>query len=119
MKGLKRSFYSLVSNYFTCLDIISRQIGGVYVDRSFIGQNTKNNPYSVVPLQDQLKAMDALSKYAFSDEKLVVFEDLVPLLQSQRRGFNFRSSGEDPKILSLVLYGQKSFKSVITPKCFN
>ena len=107
----KRSFYSLVSNYFTCLDIISRQIGGVYVDRSFIGQNTKNNPYSVVPLQDQLKAMDALSKYAFSDEKLVVFEDLVPFLQSQRRGFNFRSSGEDPKILSLVLYGQKKVLS--------
>ena len=51
MKGLKGPLF-LVSNYFTCLDIISRQIGGVYVDRSFIGQNTKNNPI-LVPLQDQ------------------------------------------------------------------
>ena len=37
----------------------------------------------------------------------MAFDDLLPFLQSQRRGFNFRYSGEDPKILSLVLYGQK------------
>ncbi len=104
---LKRSYYSLISNYFTCLDIISRQIGGVYVDRSFIGQNTNQKPFTVVPADLQKKAMETLSEYAFSDEKIIVFEDLLPYLQSQRRGFNFRSSGEDPKILSLVLYGQK------------
>tara|TARA_B100000579_G_C22844662_1_gene863621 strand:- start:547 stop:3081 length:2535 start_codon:yes stop_codon:yes gene_type:complete len=104
---LKRSYYSLISNYFTCLDIISRQIGGVYVDRSFVGQNTNKKPFSAVSIEDQKKAMETLSKYAFSDEKIMVFDDLYPFLQSQRRGWNFRYSGEDPKILSLVLYGQK------------
>ncbi len=104
---LKRSYYSLMSNYFTCLDIISRQIGGVYVDRSFVGQKTNKKPFSTVPFKEQKNAIKTLSKYAFSDEKLMAFDDLLPFLQSQRRGFNFRYSGEDPKILSLVLYGQK------------
>ena len=104
---LKRSYYSLTSNYFTCLDIISRQIGGVYVDRSFVGQNNNKTPFTAVPVKKQVKALETLSKYAFSDEKLMVFDDIYPFLQSQRRGFNFRSSGEDPKILSLVLSGQK------------
>ena len=104
---LKRSYYSLTSNYFTCLDIISRQIGGVYVDRSFVGQKSDKKPFSVVSFKEQKKAIETLSKYAFSDEKLMAFDDLFPFLQSQRRGFNFRYSGEDPKILSLVLYGQK------------
>ena len=104
---LKRSYYSLTSNYFTCLDIISRQIGGVYVDRSFVGQNSEKSPFSTVPFDKQKKAIETLSKYAFSDEKLMAFDDLYPFLQTQRRGFNFYSSGEDPKILSLVLYGQK------------
>jgi len=97
----------LINNYFTCLDIISRQIGGVYVDRSFIGQNSDNKPFSTVPFKEQKKAIETLSKYAFSDDKLMAFEGLYPFLQSQRRGFNFRYSGEDPKILSIVLYGQK------------
>ena len=96
-----------MSNYFTCLDIISRQIGGVYVDRSFVGQKTNKKPFSTVPFKEQKNAIETLSKYAFSDEKLMAFDDLLPFLQSQRRGFNFRYSGEDPKILSLVLYGQK------------
>lgn len=104
---LKRSYYSLVSNYFTCLDIISRQIGGVYVDRSFVGQNNNNKPFSAVPLKEQKKAIETLSIYAFSDEKLMAFDEIYPFLQSQRRGFNFRFSGEDPKILSLILFGQK------------
>ena len=106
-EGLKRAYYSLTSNYFTCLDIISRQIGGVYVDRSFIGQKNNNKPFSSVPLAIQKKSIEALSKYAFSDEKLMAFDEVYPFLQSQRRGFNFKSTGEDPKLLSLVLYGQK------------
>ena len=64
----------MISNYFTCLDIISRQIGGVYVDRSFIGQNTNQKPFTVVPADLQKKAMETLSEYAFSDEKIIVFE---------------------------------------------
>ena len=106
-EGLKRAYYSLTSNYFTCLDIISRQIGGVYVDRSFIGQKNNNKPFSAVPLAIQKKSIEALSKYAFSNEKLMAFDEVYPFLQSQRRGFNFKSTGEDPKLLSLVLYGQK------------
>ena len=37
-----------MSNYFTCLDIISRQIGGVYVDRSFVGQKTNKKPLELI-----------------------------------------------------------------------
>ena len=104
---LRRSYFSLIGSYFSCLDIISRQIGGVYVDRSFNGQSTNRKPFEPVPFDLQNNAMDALEKYAFSDNQLLILQDIYPFLQSQRRGFNFRSSGEDPKILSSILYRQK------------
>ena len=107
----KQAYFSLLGSYFTCLDIISRQIGGVYVDRSFINQKSSNKPFTPVPYSIQTAAMDALSEYGFSDKKLLINEDIFSYLQSQRRGFNFRSSGEDPKILSTILLRQNRLLS--------
>ena len=113
---LRQSYYSLIGSYFTCLDIISRQIGGVYVDRSFVGQDTDKQPFQPVPFDLQNNAMDALAKYAFSDDKLLHIQDLYPYLQAQRRGFDFRSSGEDPKILGSILFKQQKLLAQLLNK---
>lgn len=113
---LKRTYFSLVSQYFTCLDIISRQIGGVNVDRSYIEQNSDKKPFTPVPLEQQVNAMNAISNFGFSDQNFFNMSDLFPYLQSQRRGFNFRSYGEDPKILSIILNRQKLLLSQLLNK---
>lgn len=76
---------------------LSRYIGGVYVDRSFVGQDTDKQPYTPVPLETQKKAMELLGRYIYAPDAFVVDYPLFPFLQPQRRGFNFLSSTEDYK----------------------
>src|SRR5690606_6520754 len=76
---------------------ISRYIGGVYVDRSFVGQETDAQPYTPVPLDSQKKAMELLGKYVYAPDAFETDYALFPYLQRQRRGFNFFSSTEDYK----------------------
>ena len=88
--------------------MISRYIGGVYVDRAMIGQNGATQPYTPVSLADQKRAMAALSNYAFSPDAYKAPNDLYNYLAMQRRGFNFSSGTEDPKIHDQVLNYQKN-----------
>lgn len=81
---------------------VSRYIGGVYVDRSFVGQNTTSKPFTPVSMAQQKKAMDVLSKYVFSPTAFAIDQQLFPYLQQQRRGFGFFSSTEDFKVTSTI-----------------
>ncbi len=76
---------------------ISRYIGGVYVDRSFVGQEAVGQPYTPVPLETQKKAMELLGKYVYAPDAFATDFPLFPYLQPQRRGFNFFSGTEDYK----------------------
>ncbi|WP_262247572.1 zinc-dependent metalloprotease [Parapedobacter soli] len=76
---------------------ISRYIGGVYVDRSFVGQRTDAKPYTPVPVDVQKKAMELLGKYVYAPDAFATDYELFPYLQRQRRGFNFFSGTEDYK----------------------
>jgi len=87
--------------------VVSRFIGGVYVDRAMAGQPGATSPYTPVSLQDQKRAMAALRDYAFAPNAFDVPNDLYNYLAPQRRGFNFFRSPEDPKIHSQVLGYQK------------
>jgi hypothetical protein len=58
--------------------------------------------------------MNALSQYAFSSNSFGVQSNLYPYLQSQRRGFNFFSSTEDPKINERVLNYQSTLLMHLT-----
>jgi len=57
--------------------------------------------------------MNALSKYIFSPEAYSVPSELYNYLALQRRGFNFFSSTEDPKLHARVLSSQKDILSHI------
>ncbi len=104
---LKRAYRTLSGQSRISGNIISRYIGGVYVDRAMAGQEGATQPYTPVSLEDQKRAMDALSKYIFASNAFEAPAGLYNYLASQRRGFNFFKGPEDPKIHSQVLAAQK------------
>ena len=105
-----RSYNELRSNYLVLSSewavqagVVSRYIGGVYVDRSFSNQNSSIKPFTAVPYETQKNAMKTLSEFVFAPNSMEVPAELASYMQQQRRGYNFFSSGEDPKLHRRVL----------------
>ncbi|WP_265593656.1 zinc-dependent metalloprotease [Verrucomicrobium sp. BvORR034] len=107
---LTNAYISLTSESSNALTAISRYIGGVYVERAYVGQVKDNppSPFRPVDLEKQKAAMQALAKYGFGPEAWVAPEPLLAHLQQQRRGFDFRDNGEDPKLHERALKIQRS-----------
>lgn len=94
-----RGRWNILNNQrFNMVAAVSRYVGGVYVDRSFVGQQATAKPLTPVPLATQKKAVEVLSKYLFAPDAFAGDEQLFPYLQLQRRGFNFFTTTEDPKV---------------------
>ena len=120
LKGLKeryttgdRGYQELLTAYlwctgrkFTAANVMTRQIGGIYVDRSFTSQHTSNKPFTAVPRDTQKKAMKALTEHAFAPGAFQEGGDLFSYLQGQRRGFDHWSWNEDPHLHDRVLFAQ-------------
>lgn len=105
---LRNAFVSIMGQRGTQTTIISRQIGGVYRDRAFIGQEGGTQPYTPVPAEEQRQAMSYLSEYLFAPDAFDQSHEVYKYLQSQRRGYNFFGDTEDPKVHDLVLGMQLS-----------
>ncbi|HUC80671.1 MAG TPA: zinc-dependent metalloprotease, partial [Flavisolibacter sp.] len=98
---LKARYNTLNGQRSSMINAVSRYIGGVYVDRSVAGQVTETKPYTAVPLATQKRAMKMLTDLVFAPDAFKADAYLIPYLQTQRRGFNFFSSTEDPKMTSI------------------
>jgi len=98
--GFRGAFSILNGEYATCTRIISRYIGGVYMDRSMAGQSGKDKPFVPVPKDEQKWAMTLLNNYMFAPDAFKVPNEIYSYLQWQRRGW---SGTKDPKILDMVL----------------
>ncbi|MFT3748839.1 MAG: zinc-dependent metalloprotease [Agriterribacter sp.] len=94
---LRQRYLMLQSQRLQMANAVSRYIGGVYVDRSFTGQQTTTKPFTPVSADLQKKALALLNKYIFSPATFNTDATLFPYLQMQRRGFNFFGSTEDYK----------------------
>ena len=105
-EDLRRAFFNLNSQYTGAASTISKFIGGVYVERSVIGQKGSKKPYSPVSYRDQKRAFKALDEYIFSSDNYKIPSDIFNYLARQRRGFEFFSGPEDPKIHDLILSNQ-------------
>jgi hypothetical protein len=105
---LRQNYMILSGQYFNSGNVISRFVGGVYVDRATVGQLGATKPYTPVSYADQKRAMNALSKYMFSANAWQLNNELYSYLAMQRRGFNFFSGPEDPKIHEMVLGAQSN-----------
>lgn len=104
---LRGAYLTLSGHYSRSLSTIAKYIGGVYIDRNLVGQDTKDKPYTPVSAAEQKRAMQALVKYAFHKDAFKVPEELYNYLQIQRRGFDNRKENEDPKIHDRILNIQK------------
>jgi len=99
------AFSILSSEYSNSANVISRYIGGVYVDRSLVGQQGSDDPFVPVPSDKQKWCMTLLSKYLFAPNAYQISPDIYNHLQRERRGF---SGTRDPKILDMVLSAQRN-----------
>jgi hypothetical protein len=105
---LRRIYYLLNNQKRVASGVISRFIGGVYVDRAMAGQANATQPFTPVSLKDQKRAMDALETYVFAPNAFNAPNELYNFLAIQRRGYNFFNGPEDPKIHAQVLSYQES-----------
>jgi hypothetical protein len=105
---LRRVYFVLNKQKSKAAGIVSRFIGGVYVDRAMVGQKGETQPYTPVSLADQKRAMASLSKNIFAPDAFDVPTDLFNYLAVQRRGYNLFKGTEDPKIHNQVLTQQKN-----------
>jgi len=100
---LRQTYYILNGQSATAAGVISRFVGGVYVDRAMAGQAGETKPFTPVSLADQKRAMNALKKYIFAPNAFKAPKEVYNYLATQRRGFNFFGGPEDPKIHAQVL----------------
>ncbi len=99
---LRQAYSILTGQAARAGDVISRFIGGVYVDRAMAGQPGGTKPYTPVSLEDQKRAFNALKKYVFAADAFSAPDGLYNYLAPQRRGYNL-GYGEDPKIQERIL----------------
>ena len=90
----------------TSAEIISRQVGGVYVNRGYMS-DSEESPYKVVPYENQKNSIKILNKYYFDSRKLSIPANIASKMQKERRSFDFFGQTEDPKIHNMILKGQK------------
>jgi len=94
--------------YKSAATVVSRYVGGVYVDRAVQGQAGAGVPYRPVPLAEQQRAMATLGRYVFAADAFAAPDELYRHLQTQRRDFDFYGKTEDPKIHEQALATQKA-----------
>lgn len=106
----------LFGQYASQAGVITRQIGGVYVERAVVGQGADVKPFTPVPLARQKEAMQALKDYVFAPDVLESMEPVLAYMQNQRRGFNHSGRNEDPKFHEMVLNMQRNaFNHLLHP----
>ena len=102
--GMRDAFVVLNNEYSNCNTIISRYVGGIYMDRSMIGQEGRGEPFFPIPKEKQKWAMTLLSKYAFSPDAFEMPSNIYSKLQKERRGW---SGTKDPGLHDMFLNMQK------------
>ena len=102
------AYQTLIRESGRSLQTVSRYIGGVYVNRSTPEQDSELRPFEPVSEEVQKRAMQVLSDHAFSPSAFPINEEILTLVQKERRGFDFRSEHEDPQVHRNILSSQSS-----------
>jgi len=88
--------------------VVSRYIGGVYVDRAMAGQPGATAPFVPVEEARQRQAMSVLAEQVFAPDVFQLSGELLQHTAAQRRGFDHFSGTEDPKVHDALLAMHKS-----------
>lgn len=100
---LRTAYLILTGEHANAASVVSRYIGGVYVDRALVGQAGATQPFRPVSLADQKRAMSILGEHVFGADAFGAPDSLLAWLQPQRRGFDHFTVTEDPKLHARVL----------------
>ncbi|MFQ6607843.1 MAG: zinc-dependent metalloprotease [Fidelibacterota bacterium] len=101
--AFRDAFNILVREYRNAAKIVSRYIGGVYIDRSFVGQQGADIPLKPVSYSEQKRALAVLRDRVFAPDVFSVPDGVYDHLKVQRRGWEHWNSTEDPKLHEQVL----------------
>ncbi len=104
---LRNAYMLLTGQQAMAAGVISRYIGGVYVDRGMHGQPGATRPFTPVSREDQKRAMDALTRNLLAPDAWSAEPELLAHLAMQRRGFDFFAGTEDPKLHDRALNAQR------------
>jgi len=104
---LRDAYIVMLAQISRSVTVLSRQIGGVYINRSVVGQEGATVPFAPVALEDQQRAMAGLAAHLFSPNAFSASADLYSHLQEQRRLWNFWGETEDPKVHEWLLALQR------------
>ncbi|AXJ02542.1 protein of unknown function (DUF5117) [Cyclonatronum proteinivorum] len=107
-QALFNAFMSSMGQINTAMGVTARFIGGVYIDRGFVGQPGAGEPYTPVSRADQKRAMELLGSRLFAPDAFYESHEVYNHLMRQRRGFSNPFAGEDPRIHDLVLNMQRN-----------
>ena len=88
--------------------VVSRYVGGVYVDRAVVGQPGATKPFRPVETTKQKQAMKVLADQVLAPGAFDLPADLLAHTARQRRMFDHFNDTEDPKVHDAVLAIQKS-----------
>lgn len=89
-------------------NVTSRYIGGVYVERAVVGQDSETQPFTPAPAVTQKAAMSSLRENVFAPGAYDEMQPLYTKMQRQRRSFENFGKNEDPKIHAMVLSAQNA-----------
>lgn len=102
------AFVQMIRSWGRSAAVVSRFVGGVHVNRGMIDQPGAEPPYTVVDSATQRRAMQVLTDQVFAPGVADSASESYRYLAQQRRGFNFFSANEDPKIHATILTVQTS-----------
>jgi hypothetical protein len=83
--------------------VVSRYIGGIYVDRAVVGQDGATQPFTPVETSKQRQAMNVLARQVFAADAIDIPGELLAHAARQRRGFDHFAGTEDPKAHDAIM----------------
>lgn len=92
---LRDALVTLTREHAVSARVISRYVGGVYVERAAPGQPGAPSPLRPVPAETQRRAVTALTEQVFAPGALALPEKLLTHARLTRRGFDFFRQNED------------------------
>ena len=107
-QDLYDAYMVLTNEVANQMNVASRYVGGVYVDRAVAGQPGATRPYTPVPRAEQERAMDLIARGLFAPDAFRAADGVYAYLARQRRGFNFMQAPEDPRIHARALGIQRN-----------
>jgi hypothetical protein len=105
-ESIYQGYRILLRQIHSSAEIISRQVGGVHINRGYMSDKDED-PYEVVPYKIQKESIKILSDYYFDSEKFILPPHIASKMQRERRSFDFFGKTEDPKFHNMILKGQK------------